>query len=363
MTNFSSGGCGILIGTGGIGSGIFFQLVGDHTLGRDESREGVLLEARDFCKLHIIEHYVAALLGPNAGRSFRTVALGAVGADSTGAGVLELMSRTGIEVDRVEKDPQAATTFSVCFQYPDSAGGNITTANSASARVRPEDILKAEGLFAEYAGHGIALAAPEAPLAAREALLELAAAHGFLSVSAFTSAELHGTECRELLSRTGILVLNRDEAQALTGLEAASAGREAICRALEDSLLPLNPQMRICLTLGAEGSAGFEDGAWEFTPPAKVTVVSTAGAGDATTAGVIVAAASGLPFILRPPRKRVSLGQAPLASALDFAALVASFSVTAADTIHLGASRAALRMHAQRLGTALSGPVEALLAD
>jgi len=363
MTGFSSYGCGILIGTGGIGGGIFFQLVGDHTLGRDESREGVLLEARDFCKQHIIEHYVAALLGPSAGGRFRCVALGAVGDDSTGAQVLELMSRTGIEIDRVRKDQSAATTFSVCFQYPDSAGGNITTANGASARVGVADILKADGLFKEYAGHGIALAAPEVPLAARAALLELAETHGFLSVSAFTSAELQGTECRELLRRTGILVLNRDEAQALTGLEAAVIGQDAFRRALEESLLPLNPKMRICLTLGAQGSAGFEDGTWELTPPARVSVVSTAGAGDATTAGVIVGVASGLPFIFRPARKRESLGQAPLASALDFAALVASFSVTSADTIHLGASRATLRTHADRLCLKLSGPAEAILAD
>ncbi|HEX6907174.1 MAG TPA: hypothetical protein VF154_11240, partial [Terriglobales bacterium] len=43
-----------LIGIGGIGSGIFFALDGEHTLGREESRLGKLLEVRDYCKLHII---------------------------------------------------------------------------------------------------------------------------------------------------------------------------------------------------------------------------------------------------------------------------------------------------------------------
>jgi hypothetical protein len=52
-----------LIGTGGIGSGTFFALKGDHTLGREESRAGRFLDRRDYCKLHIIEHYVAVLLG------------------------------------------------------------------------------------------------------------------------------------------------------------------------------------------------------------------------------------------------------------------------------------------------------------
>jgi hypothetical protein len=43
-----------LIGTGGIGTGSFFQLRGDHTLGREESRGGRFLDRRDYCKLHIV---------------------------------------------------------------------------------------------------------------------------------------------------------------------------------------------------------------------------------------------------------------------------------------------------------------------
>lgn len=53
-----------MIGTGGIGSGMFFALQGNHTLGREESRAGVFLDRRDYCKLHIISHYVKVLLGP-----------------------------------------------------------------------------------------------------------------------------------------------------------------------------------------------------------------------------------------------------------------------------------------------------------
>ena len=56
-----------MIAIGGIGSGIFFALDGNHTLGRDESRLGRLLDIRDYCKLHIISHYVARLLGAGAG--------------------------------------------------------------------------------------------------------------------------------------------------------------------------------------------------------------------------------------------------------------------------------------------------------
>ena len=52
-----------LLGVGGIGTGILFALEGNHTLGREESRPGQLLDVRDYCKLHIIIHYVARLLG------------------------------------------------------------------------------------------------------------------------------------------------------------------------------------------------------------------------------------------------------------------------------------------------------------
>ena len=47
-----------LIGVGGIGSGTFFALQGNETLGREESRLGRFLDRRDYCKLHIIAHYV-----------------------------------------------------------------------------------------------------------------------------------------------------------------------------------------------------------------------------------------------------------------------------------------------------------------
>ena len=38
-----------MIGTGGIGSGKFFLLNGDHTLGREESRSGYILDQNDYC--------------------------------------------------------------------------------------------------------------------------------------------------------------------------------------------------------------------------------------------------------------------------------------------------------------------------
>jgi hypothetical protein len=46
-----------MLGVGGIGSGTFFLLNGEHSLGREESRSGHFIDRRDYCKLHIISHY------------------------------------------------------------------------------------------------------------------------------------------------------------------------------------------------------------------------------------------------------------------------------------------------------------------
>ena len=59
-----------LFGVGGIGTGLFFNLEGEHTLGRNESRTGQLLDVRDFCKLHIVAHYISKLLLPIGTLSF-----------------------------------------------------------------------------------------------------------------------------------------------------------------------------------------------------------------------------------------------------------------------------------------------------
>ncbi|MDB4866389.1 MAG: carbohydrate kinase family protein [Cohnella sp.] len=52
-----------LIATGGIGSGMVFRLESNHTLGRNESRPGELMPYKDYCKNHIITHYITVMLG------------------------------------------------------------------------------------------------------------------------------------------------------------------------------------------------------------------------------------------------------------------------------------------------------------
>ena len=102
-----------IVGIGGIGTGILFQLEGDHTLGRDESRLGQLLPARDYCKLHIVEHYIAKLLAsPETDGSCRVLAIGAVGDDAAGRQLLREMTDAGIGTEWV-RTARAVLPFSV----------------------------------------------------------------------------------------------------------------------------------------------------------------------------------------------------------------------------------------------------------
>jgi ribokinase len=73
-----------IIGTGGIGSGMFFSLKGNETLGREESRMAALLPYRDYCKQHIIMHYISVLLGAGINGTFQSYPIGKVGNDDTG---------------------------------------------------------------------------------------------------------------------------------------------------------------------------------------------------------------------------------------------------------------------------------------
>ena len=149
-----------VIGVGGVGTGVFFKLAGDHTLGRNESRAGELLDVRDYCKLHIVLHYVAKLLGAGNGSGVEILPLAKIGNDAPGRFVLHEMQMVGINTRFVEPLSGKPTLFSVCFQYPDGAGGNITTNNSAAAELACSDLNKVKQLLQADGQRTIALSVP-----------------------------------------------------------------------------------------------------------------------------------------------------------------------------------------------------------
>ena len=329
-----------MIGTGGIGTGTFFALSGNHTLGREESRGGQFLDRRDYCKLHIISHYVQRLVGGD----FKTLPLGRVGDDAAGRRLVEEMRAEGLDVSHTAIMPGEQTLDCICLLYPDGSGGNLTVTDSASGRVTPADIQKAAPHFAQYASRGIALAVPEVPLDARLELLDLAHQHGFLRAASFSSEEMATVRESSLLSRVDLLAINLDEAASLAQT-SAEGDPAAIVEKIAAHLGPQFPQLKLSITAGATGSWTFDGRDLHFIATPKVEVQSAAGAGDAHFSGILAGLASGL----------------ALADAQWIGILAGAMSVTSAHTIHPDIDRHALRDFAASHGLTLPAAVQQFL--
>jgi ribokinase len=308
-----------MVGTGGIGHGSFFLLQGNTTLGREESRAGIFLDRRDYCKLHIVSHYVRVLMGS----SFAVYPVGKVGDDDAGGRLREEMRAAGLDVRFVQTAAGVPTLFSFCYVYPDGSGGNLTTANSACGLVDAEAVGAADDVMAGLGRRGIALALPEVPLAARAALLSRAGRHGLFRVASFTRAEIRSARSAGALEDVDLLAVNLEEAAAAADVPAPAAGRAAsdpaalageaaavLCRA--------HPRLQLSITAGAAGSWAGDAGGLAHAPALPVKVAGTAGAGDAHLAGLLCGLSAGL----------------EIREALHGAARVAAASVTSPHTIH-----------------------------
>ena len=289
-----------VFGTGGIGTGIFFKLNGGHTMTRDESRLGFLTDYRDYCKCHIILHYIAVLT-ENVG----VYALGMVGGDEYGAMLMSEMKAAGIDTRYVKVTDKARTMFSVCYQYGDGSGGNITASNSACGLVSPGFIDKCTD---EIDGNSLVLSAPEVSLESRIRLLEIGKERGAFTVSSFLTEEAADFEREGGFRLSDLIALNRDEAAAVADGDIDAAA---------EKMLRSNPVLRLIITAGADGCYIYENGLRFHVPPVSAEVVSTAGAGDAFLGGTVAGLIAGKSF----------------KSAAEYGAVVARFAVMSENTI------------------------------
>jgi sugar/nucleoside kinase (ribokinase family) len=321
--DFSKSRYQVMIGTGGVGSGMFIQLEGNTTLGREESRGGQILARKDYCKLHIISHYVKVLLG----QSFAVIPASKVGGDPTGQQLIAEMNRVGLDTRYMEISADDVTLFSVCFSYPDGSGGNLTATNAATAAVDIQSINRLEQEFMHWSGRGIALAVPEVPFRTRIQLLELGTRYQFLRVAALSSEEARSDQALGMIALTDLLAVNLDEAAALARCTSSTFTPAEICLAARDRACAVNPALQLSMTAGAQGSWNWDGACLTHTPIFPVQTVNTAGAGDAHLSGLIAGIVAGL----------------SLAQAQQLGALTASVSVTSADTIHPDLNCATLR--------------------
>ncbi len=321
-----------IVGTGGIGSGILFLMSGNHTLERNESRMAKLLPGKDFCKQHIIMHYVSVLLGAKAGGKFQSFPIGKVGNDHTGKELIEMMKKAGMNTKYISISADSSTLFSVCYQYPDNTGGNITTEESACSKVLPEDISHFFNKTDLNRQKEIILAAPEVPLVPRIKLLEYGRKRNSLNIASVLSSEINEFKSMGGFEIVDILSINIDEAKSIAQISEDPSESKTIVDACIRTLVNINPAISILITDGPHGSYCYENNYLEFTPVPDVDVISTAGAGDAFLAGTIAGISCGLKLT-----KGVSdnyFSETPIKSAVELGTLVASLSVTLEDTIH-----------------------------
>ena len=330
----------ISILTGGIGSGLFFALDGEHTLGREESRSGRLLDCRDYCKLHIIAHYIRILVGDG----FTVLPVGLVGDDEVGHRLLGEMDRTGMNLCYVDAERGLSTLFSICLLYPDGSGGNLTTNDSASSHVSVEKIRSTESEFIAHSPAGIVIAAPEVPLRARQELLRLATAYGYFRCASFTTDEIRQAADSGMLDCVDLLAINCDEAARLANVSPELAPLE-IVEATVSSLSSRYPYTQASITAGDRGSWVWDGQELHHQPALEVDVRGTAGAGDAHFAGLVTGLIAGLTLEL----------------AHQLAVLVGALSVTSPHSINDEVDRDSLAGLANRFSHCFADDVHQLL--
>jgi len=337
-----------IVAVGGIGWGHLLRVHGRRTLGRNESRNAHLLPARDFCKLQVVCHWLARLtagLNPPP----RIVAIGAIGLDPEGRGLLAEMSNAGIDTSHVVVARRRRTTYSVAIQYPDGSGCNLTAANGASAFVSPGIVADAVSAAGRPDQPLLGLCLPEVPMKARAALISGLRSRNAYIAASFTTAELSYQRTRSLLPSIDLLAINAEEAAALVGRPFRADRAETFLDVLASQVAALNPSLELIVTCGSRGAYALADGHWDHCPAPDVACVSSAGAGDALLAAFLAARLVGLP-LGSPNASGRPLADRGINSALDFGVLAATDKVRSIDTIPQVVNLARLSDLAHELG-------------
>jgi sugar/nucleoside kinase (ribokinase family) len=319
-----------VVGTGGVGTGMLLLSPIQETLGRSESRLVTASEAKDYCKLHIVFHYIAAIAGKDIG----VYPLSFVGQDSIGEELLEEMQEAGMRTEYMGRSKTHKTMLSVCLQYPDKEGCNMTVINSAANEVTPDYIRECMEQLSVDADTLVA-AIPEVSVESRAALLREGKKRGAFCVLSVPEAEAEAFLKEEVFSCCDLLAVNEEEARAL--LVAVSRGEkdpinpdtpQTLVEALYQYMQKFHPGMALLVTFGKSGSYTMERGHLEYLPARKVAVKNTTGAGDACLGGTIAGLCMGWPL-----QSRDKEGSPGLSSAAELGTLCAGMAVQCEDTI------------------------------
>jgi fructokinase len=214
--------------------------------------------------------------------------MGMVGADQFGDKLEEALTAQGVDISRLVRTPDAATT--IAFAWKDGDGdGNFWLLRAADTLLSPADVEQAgiPGLAALLLC-SISLSTGSSRLATWRAA-EIAAASGVpvifdvnLRPTLWPDMSEFAPACQPLFDCASIVKLSLDDA---AGLHGEAIGHEDAVR--RTALLA--PRASIVLTDGGRGAWFVPHGSTEVVhvPPYAVDAVEPTGAGDAFTAALV----------------------------------------------------------------------------
>jgi len=169
----------------------------------------------------------------------------------------------------------------------------------------------------------------------------LATHYSFYRVANFTTGEMHAALSNGSLKMVNLLGINLDEAGVVAEMDVETSPPLDLVMETIKRLRIENPSIHLSITAGKYGSWTWDGNAINHSSAIPVQVVSSAGAGDAHLAGIIVGLISGF----------------HLFQAQELGSLAASLSVTSPHTIHPGINRTSLYQFAKDKNVALSSQV------
>jgi sugar/nucleoside kinase (ribokinase family) len=312
-----------IVGIGGIGVGMLFHSPTNKTFGRNESRLVELSGAKDYCKLHIVFHYISSLLSPDVD----VCPIGFVGDDANGEIVKDEMSKAGMNLRFIQTDGELPTTVSVCLQYPDKDGFNFTSANGANKKLSAEYISHCLEQI-EVDSSTIAAAIPEVDVDNRIYLMKSARKKGAFCVLSVPVSEAEEFKEKGAFAYCDLLAVNEDEAKAIVG---SLSSCQQVSSELYDYLKVYNPDIMLLVTCGKHGAYSVHNGHIEYIPVMPIQAVNATGAGDAFLGGTIAAISMGISF--QKGTNDTVFGQTPVASAAELGAICAGMAVECEDSI------------------------------
>jgi ribokinase len=231
----------------------------------------------------------------------RAAFIGCVGRDRYGDEAAANFDRDGLDISGLKRSATQPTGSALVMI--DGQGMNyLTVAPGANHDLLPADV---EALRAVIASAGLILLQMEVPPATNLAAAAIARAAGSPVMLNYAPAHLSSPE---LLRATDILIVNENEACALTSI--AITDTHSALRAAQ-ALSATGPR-RVVVTLGAQGWVALDGDATLASPAFPVTAVDTTAAGDTFCGALGTALLEGRDF----------------ATALRFASAASAVSVT-----------------------------------